>query len=91
MYLNDYITHNTPNNYLTMFHVLSCLTGIGDPGHPQWMEFGTSGPAGAPAPPPALMGPCREPGSVTAPRTGAQSAEESGWRPSTASLGSAQV
>lgn len=55
------------------------------------MECGTSGPAGAPALPPALMGPCREPGSVTAPHTEAPSAEESGWRPSTASSGSVQV
>lgn len=50
-----------------------------------------SGPAGAPAPPPALMGPCREPGSATAPRTEVRSAEESGWRLLTASSGNAQV
>lgn len=75
--------------------VLSCLssflTVVGDPGRPQWMEYGMSGPTGALALPPALMGPCREPGSVTAPRTEALSAEESGWRLLTAFLGSAQV
>lgn len=55
------------------------------------MECGTSGLAGAPAPPPAPMAPCRGQGSATAPRTEAQSAEESGWRLWTASLGTAQV
>lgn len=50
-----------------------------------------SGPAGVPALPPAPMGPCREPESVTAPLMEALNAEESGWRLSTASLGSAQV
>ena len=50
-----------------------------------------SGPTGAPALPPVQMGPRREPGSVTALRTGARSAEESGWRLSTASLGSVRV
>lgn len=74
-----------------MYCLVLSLTVVGDCGHSQWMEYGTSGPAGAPALPPALMGPCREPGSVTAPRTEAPSAEESGWRLWTASLGSAQV
>lgn len=50
-----------------------------------------SGPAGVPALPPAPMGPCREPESVTAPLTEALNAEESGWRLLTASSGSAQV
>lgn len=50
------------------------------------MASGMSGPAGAPALPPVLMGPCREPGSVMAPHMGVLSAEASGWRLSTASL-----
>lgn len=58
---------------------------------PQWMACGTSGPAGAPVLPPVLTGPCRGPGSVTAPRTGAPSVGGSGWRASTASWGSVQV
>lgn len=55
------------------------------------MASGMSGPAGAPALPPVLMGPCREPGSVMAPHMGVLSAEASGWRLSTASLESVQV
>lgn len=55
------------------------------------MECGTSGPAGAPAQPPAPMGPRSEPGSATAPRTEAPSAEESGWRLWTVSLENARV
>lgn len=55
------------------------------------MVSGMSGPAGAPALPPVLMGPCREPGSVMAPHMGVLSAEASGWRLSTASLESVQV
>lgn len=74
----------------SFLHCVVCLTAD-DTGHPQWMEYGMNGPAGAPALPPALMGPCREPGSVMAPHMEAPSAEESGWKLSTASLGSAQV
>lgn len=55
------------------------------------MASGMSGPAGALALPPVLMGPCREPGSVMAPHMGVLSAEASGWRLSTASLESVQV
>lgn len=44
-----------------------------------------SGPAGALVLLPALMVPCRESGSVMALHTGAPSAEENGWRLSTAS------
>lgn len=58
---------------------------------PQWMACGTSGPAGVLVLPPAPMGPCREPESVTAPRTEALNAEESGWRLSTASSENVQV
>lgn len=55
------------------------------------MAYGTSGPAGVPALPPAPMGPCREPESVTAPLTEALNAEESGWRLLTASSENVQV
>lgn len=55
------------------------------------MVCGTSGPAGVPVLPPAPMGPCREPESVTAPLMEALSAEESGWRLLTASWENAQV
>lgn len=58
---------------------------------PQWTVCGTSGPAGVPARPPAPTGPCRGPESVTAPPTEAPSAEESGWRLSTASSENARV
>lgn len=50
-----------------------------------------NGPAGAPALLPALTGPCREPGSVTALHMEDPSAEETGWRLLTASLENAQV
>ena len=50
-----------------------------------------SGPAGALALLLVPMGPCRERGSVTVPRTEALNAEESGWRRSTASSGSVRV
>lgn len=50
-----------------------------------------SGPGGAPAQPPVPMGPCREPESAAAPRTEVLSAEESGWRLSTASWGTVLV
>lgn len=55
------------------------------------MVPGTSGLDGLLALPLALMERCREPVSVTAPRTEAQSAEESGWKPPTASSETAQV
>lgn len=88
----DYILIQLFKQPTYMFVGSSCLClTVCDPGYPQWTGCGTSGPAGAPARPPALMGPCRGPGSVTAPRTAAPSAEESGWRLSTASSGSAQV
>lgn len=89
--INWYLTNNTPSNLRIFFFYCFVCVPFGDPGHPQWMEYGMSGPAGAPVRPPALMGPCKEPGSVTAPHTEARSAEESGWRLSTASWGSAQV
>lgn len=54
------------------------LSIFGDCAPPQWMACGTSGPAGVPVPPPAPMGPRREPESVTAPLTEARNAEESG-------------
>lgn len=50
-----------------------------------------SGPAGAPALLPALMGPCKEPGNVMVHHTGALSVGETGLRLSTASSGSVQV
>lgn len=54
------------------------LSIFGDCALPQWMACGTSGPAGVPVPPPAPMGPRREPESVTAPLTEARNAEENG-------------
>lgn len=63
----------------------SLFAKCGAPGCVQWMACGMSGPAGARALPPAPMGPCREPESVTAPLMEDQSAEESGWRLLTAS------
>lgn len=55
------------------------------------MVPGTSGLDGLLALPLALMERCRELVSVTAPRTEAQSAEESGKKPATASSETAQV
>uniref|UniRef100_A0A3Q0S1L9 Adhesion G protein-coupled receptor B N-terminal domain-containing protein n=1 Tax=Amphilophus citrinellus TaxID=61819 RepID=A0A3Q0S1L9_AMPCI len=82
--------HPTPaaflRSYCAFFVLFSCCCGL-----PQWTVSGMSGPAGALALPPALMEPCREPGSATAPHMEALSAEASGWRLSTASLESVQV
>lgn len=77
--------------YSTLLFFFNVWSIFGDLSHPQWMECGMSGPAGVPALPPAPMGPCREPESVTALLTEALNAEESGWRLSTASSGSVQV
>lgn len=55
------------------------------------MVPGTNGLDGLLALPPALMERCRELVSVTGPRTEAQSAEESGKKPATASSKTAQV
>lgn len=90
--------HNMCLVYCELYSIklISCFFGLlscccGDPGLPQWMVSGMSGPAGAPALPPVLMGPCREPESAMAPHTEALSAEASGWRLLNASLESVQV
>lgn len=57
----------------------------------QWMETGTSGRAGARAPPAAPRAGSSARGSATGLRTGAPSARATGWRPETASCSSAQV
>lgn len=74
-----------------LFSTVMFFIFIFDPYLCKWMAFGMNGRAGAPVLPPALMGPCREPGSATDLLMEAPNAEESGWKLLTASLESAQV
>lgn len=57
----------------------------------QWMETGTSGRAGAPAPPAAPRADSSARVNATGLPTGVRSARATGWRPETASCSSAQV